>query len=167
MRLKHPVLVFLPCLCLGLAAGCSKNPSAPAQVSGTVTYKGSPVTGGNLTFYTENAGTYSVALDENGKYTGYDFPAADAIVTVETESLNPAKKQVEYKGQVTGGPKYGRPPGGPVKAKGMPLSPPPEGAVTTNVKYVRIPAKYADKASSPLRVTLSAGGQTHDFELTD
>jgi hypothetical protein len=42
-----------------------------------------------------------------------------------------------------------------------------EAPAEETAKYVKIPAKYADAAKSPLRVTLKNGDQKYDIELQD
>jgi hypothetical protein len=53
------------------------------------------------------------------------------------------------------------------KGKGAGASPPPEGAGGAASVYVKIPAKYADKATSGLKVTLNKGKTQFDIPLTD
>jgi hypothetical protein len=160
---KGRLFLVLP-LILALVSGCVKNPNAPAQVSGTVTYNGQPLKGGMLTLHSKDAGVYSAGIRSDGTYSATDLPAGEMVVTVETESVNPNKKTPQYGGgrgappPKGAGPQPYKPPGAPADAgtKG------PDPA-----EYVKIPAKYADPKKSGLTVTLSQGRQTHNFELTD
>jgi hypothetical protein len=89
-------------------------------------------------------------LDANGNFSGTDLPAQEVTVTVDTEALNPNRKK-----QVYGG------------GAGQP-SPIPGGGTTTNTaNYVKIPARYAKKQTSDLKITLTNGEQVRDIELKD
>lgn len=160
MTLKGRFLIlvaFLPLL-VAIAPGCQKgNPNAPAKVTGKVTYKGSPLTGGNVAFHTKDAGNFNFSIGSDGTYNGTDLPVGDMVVTVETESINPNKKQAEYKGAK----------GRPGAAKGMEMSPMPKGFQPGGGEYVKIPEKYADKNKSGLSVKLNSGTQVKDIALTD
>jgi len=126
-------------------------------VSGTVKYKGQPVTGGSMTLYVGDAG-YPVAIDSNGHFTAYQLPEGEAIVTVDTEPLNPSKPK--YPGS---GRRKDKDKGGSGSS-----SPAPEGKGGGPAgTYVKIPAKYRTKDKSDLRLTLKAGSNRKDFELTD
>lgn len=169
--LLSPALLFL--LSLGLTLGCGSKKSAPAQLSGTVTYKGAAVTGGILAFHSD-VGAYTAVINADGTYTVTDLPEGEVVVTVDTENLNPERKIPEYNEKSGGavGAKYGKSAqpaapsqGGKTKQE---TSPVPEGAPKTEVgQYVKIPLTYSDKTKSSLKVTLQAGKQQHNFELKD
>jgi len=148
-------LIPLAAVCLCLVAGCSSgNKAAPARVTGKVTYDGKPITAGVMNFYTADGVPYSGLINSNGTYTATDLPTGEMVVTVETESMNPNKKAPE---------------GAEAKKRmGMMQQAPPGGApAPTHRDYLKIPAKYADKKTSPLKATLAAGNQSKDFDLTD
>ncbi|HEV3236490.1 MAG TPA: hypothetical protein VGZ25_05850, partial [Gemmataceae bacterium] len=86
-------LVFLSLLIASV--GCSKgNPNAPAEVSGKVTFKNTPVTAGTVTFYApDNKGVYPITIKPDGTYSQVDLPIGEMTITVETESINPDKKK--------------------------------------------------------------------------
>jgi len=139
--------LFLPALLLVCMIGCSRDPSRSASVTGKVNYKGQPVTGGTMTLYVGEAG-YPTGLSPDGAYSLTQIPEGEGTITVNTDALNPNK------------PKYGG------KAGGM--SPMPEyAAEKAKGAYVKIPAKYKNKATSDLKVSLKAGKQQKDFDLTD
>jgi hypothetical protein len=156
MTLKGALVLALP-LCLVVAIGCDKaNPHAPASVSGKVTYKGEPVTGGTITFHPKTEGpSPTTTINADGTYTITDSPAGDFTVTVETESINPSKKAPQYPGAGKAG--------GATTSSPMPGSPPTAAAG----KYVKIPQKYADPKTSTLTAKLGAGKQTVNFTLED
>ncbi len=142
--------------------GCNDGvANAPCNVSGKVTYKGAPVTGGNLTFWCKEGGSYSASLDASGKYTTANLPAGDAVVSVETETTNPNRKTENYSG---GNNKVGQSDSGAPKK--MTASPIPEYAKKSVITYVKIPAKYGKK-DSPLTTTLKPGSNKADFDLVD
>jgi hypothetical protein len=136
-------------------------------------YNGKPVSGGTITFHPKDGGgAFTVGLAGDGTYSAYDVRHGECTVTVETETINPDRKQQEYKGGSGPGIKYGggkfgpgagqQSPGG----KASPKSPMPEGTVIATT-YIKIPPKYGKPDSSGLSVTLKKGEQTHNFELTD
>jgi hypothetical protein len=154
-----------------LLTGCKENnPNAPARVHGKVTYNGSPVTGGSVTFHFKEGGPVTMGISEDGTYSAVDIPAGEAVVTVETESINPATKHSSY-GSTGGGMSgmYGKK--SAVKkapeGKGEKASPAPEGTAASQLVYVKIPKKYSAPATSGLSVTLKPGSQTHNIPLTD
>lgn len=150
-------LLFL--LALGvLILGCHKNPNAPAQLSGSVSYKGQPLKGGTLTFYGKAGGSYNAGINEQGNFSLTDLPEGEMTVAIETESANPDKKTPSY-----GGKKFE----GKMKAYQPPGAPPKPDAASERESYVKIPAKYADAKTSGLTVTLVAGKNTKTFDLSD
>jgi hypothetical protein len=152
-----------------LLVGCKPtNPNAPARVTGRVTYNGNPVTGGTIHFHSADGASIPIGIGPDGTYRAFDIPDGDMVVTVETESINPEKKPQEYRGANASGPKYGPKAVVMPKGKGNSGGPKPEeSGASAETTYMKIPAKYADKATSGLTVTLKKGDQTHDIKLTD
>jgi len=182
MMLRLRLLTAAILMASFLLIGCkgSSNPNAPAKVHGSVTYNGSPVSGGTVTFHTKDGIPMTFPIDSDGNYTAPDIAEGEMVVTVETESVNPdANKMQEYKGgtsgmasKMDGMANYGKggsgaaPGGGGVKGPGQQMGPTPEG-FQSHTKYVKIPAKYSDKATSGLSVTLKKGDQSYSIKLTD
>lgn len=141
-------------------AGCTKNPNAPAQISGVVKYKGQPLPAGTIVFHDAEGKAYSASIQQDGKYELTDIPTGDMKVTVDTEDFNPAKVQPTYGGQRA-------------SKMGMSSMPAPPGATPRptqedkKAQYVKIPDKYRDANSSGLSATLKKGKNQKDFELTD
>jgi hypothetical protein len=156
------ILIATP-LFLAFAVGCSKNANAPSGVSGKVTYKGEALPAGTITFHAPKGGIFSYPLTD-GKYSGSQLPAEEMIVTVETEDLNPDNVKPTYgmgQGKQAGAPDQQR-------AKMEELGRLPKNAAPANAgRYVKIPAKYATKDKSPLKVKLTNGNNVNDFDLTD
>lgn len=154
--------------------GCkSDNSNYPVKVSGKVSYNGNTVGGGTVTFYTADGAPIQAPISPDGTYVFPSLPEGTFGVTIESESVNPSQKKETYGGVAGGGGmtgKYGKGGGGAQaapKGKKAENSPVPEGAQTGDPTYVKIPAKYKDKATSGLSVTLKKGDQTHNFDLTD
>jgi hypothetical protein len=155
---------FLPVVFLGGAfvLGCSSgNPNAPARVTGTVKYNGQPVKAGQLTFHTPEGTAYGAQLNTDGTYTATDLPAVDMVVTFDTEYLNKDRK-VEVKGAKAQKDMDRR-----MKEMNSGRQAPTDAGVQATTLYVKVPAKYADKKTSPLKVTLTRGSNSYDVELTD
>jgi len=147
-------------LLLSLTAGCfQKNPSAPGKVSGKVTYGGKVVPAGNIAFHHPDKGTYRSTLDSDGTYAITDVPTGEMVVTVETESVNPSKKQPTYGGD-KGSNMYKERLAAEQKKGTAAARTPPQ-------TYLKIPAKYANTKTSPLTMTIVAGRQVKEFDLTD
>jgi len=143
-------------LFLVLAFGCGKkNPNAAASVSGTVKYKGTALPGGTLAFnQSGKTGSYTANIAPDGTYGVADIPSGDMVVTVETESVKPKQAKGAMAAKMS---KMMSPIPDSVKA-----APPPKG------EYVKIPLKYSDPKSSPLKVTLKDGKNDNtNFDLTD
>jgi hypothetical protein len=143
-------LTLLVSLFLVLAAGCDKgNPNAPTKISGEITYKGKLVTGGNIQFHSATS-TYSGTISPEGTYSLTDIPAGEMTVTIETDSVKP-RKEVKY--GADSGQKYRTSPAP------KDFSPKAAGA------WVDIPKKYGNKNRSGLKLTLTAGSQTKNWDL--
>jgi hypothetical protein len=138
-------------------AGCTANPQAPGRITGNVSYKGSPVPAGSVVFHTPEQGSYPAQLSADGSYEVRDVPKGKLVVTIETESVNPAKKPKAYGGE-KGAKMYKE----RLAAEGNSAAEkaPPQ-------QYVKIPTKYGVRAKSPLSVEVVAGSQSHNFTLTD
>lgn len=146
---------------VSLLTGCSKNPSAPAQVSGVVKYQNQPLKGGTITFHSKDSVAYRGQIYEDGTYAITDIPIGEMTVTVDTEGLKPVENKATY-GSRQGHrePAY-RPPGLADR-----LDPNKQKAEQEG-KYVKIPLRYKDPKSSDLKATLEKGKNKKDFELTD
>ena len=129
-------------------SGCGGS----GTVSGTVSYNGKPLKGGNVLFVSpEGKRSTSATIQEDGSYTAPNIPAGPVTVCVETESLNPAGKEPARH--------YGPPPGAHAPA-GLEQPNP-----NTAKLYVRIPEKYATPDQSGLTYTVKSGQQKYDIDL--
>lgn len=155
--MRRPHLFGVAILFCLFAVGCgSRNPNAPASVSGHVRYKGSAVPAGVVTFHVEDKGSYTGHLNSSGAYEISDVPIGEAVVTVDTEVYNPKKKAARDYGDGKGAADY---------AKRIAIEKPMKE--TPPAEFMALPAKYLTKKDSPLKATVEAGKQVKDFELTD
>jgi type 1 fimbria pilin len=127
------------CAALAMAVfsltGCSK--ATTAKVTGVVTYKGTPLTSGVVTFYGEgNNQVASCSIEPNGNYTLTDAPVGTDKITV---SVPPEFKD----------PKLSK-------------IPHPENS---SVQAVQIPRNYSEEGKSGLTYTVEPGSQEHAIEL--
>jgi len=162
---------FIACVIL-LQTGCKRrNPDAPASVSGKVTYNGSPVTGGTISFQSSDHGGALVIINPDGTFKADEVPEGELTVAIETESINPNKEVPEYKGGKSSGDmaaKYGKKSvNSPEHEEAGKMSPIPSGAPTGKGTYRKIPLRYSDPTQSNLKVTLKKGDNKQDFNLTD
>ncbi len=126
------------------AAGCSP---ATGSISGKVVYTAQDgahvVKGGYVNFTAADGSRHSADISKEGTYTVENVPLGDAKVSVDTSSLKPNPNA----------PNMGnRPPNDPNLA----------AAKDAAERYVWIPDKYADPASSGLTVTVKAGNNPYD-----
>ena len=161
-------------------AGCgSSGNQNSAIITGTVTYKGVPIKGGNMTFYHSDKGLFSSTIDENGRFVLRDAPSGTLRVTVDTESINPDKNGVKGGTAAGGGAsirekmnqaeqeargKAGQGPGG----GGGGGSGPKAGTYEELIKkYTKIPDKYRDKEKTDLKIEAVNGKQEVTLELLE
>lgn len=148
LRLAAPGFCLLVCLA---ATGCGGKGS----VTGKVSYKGEPLGGGTVLFYSEGQGTASSPIGPDGSYKVDKVPAGEVKIGVETKSVKPAAN-------------FNRP--------AMPTPPPdalPKDAAASIYgppsqpmgKFVAIPDSYADPKSSGLTYTVKPGPQPYDIDL--
>ena len=131
------------------SGGCG----GPGAVSGKVSYNGTPLRGGQVTFISAEGGhTVSSSIKQDGSYALPRVPPGKVKICVDTESLNPAGK-MKF-------PNYRPPPG----VDGPKRRDPDESADPAKL-YVRIPPKYSKPEESPLSYEVTSGAQTHDIKL--
>lgn len=125
--------------CLGLAtSGCGGG--GTATVTGTVKYKGAPLTAGSVTLQVAGKRPATGPINADGTYRVENAPVGNATILVQTPL--------------------------PASDSNAPLTGPmPEGAVV--VKVVPIPKRFADPAQSNLSAVITPGGQQHHITLND
>jgi hypothetical protein len=130
---------------LGLV-GCSSS----GTVSGKVSYKGTMLKGGTVTFvHPEGKASATTQIGEDGSYTIPKIPPGDVKICVDTSMLNPAGRTA---------PKYSPPPG-----QNSPYA--PSDASDGGKRYVAIPPDYADPDKTTLTLTIKGGKQEHNIEM--
>jgi hypothetical protein len=141
--------VFLVLLAaLGLS-GCSP---ATGSLSGKVSYNGTLLKGGSVTFVGPPGKPSAVAnINEDGTYTVAGAPTGEVKVCVDTEMLNPAgrKNARSYE-----------PPPGMVPPGGL------NNKDSSDPKrYMAIPPEYASPDKTTLTLTVKGGRQTYDIDM--
>jgi hypothetical protein len=144
--------------------GGGGNAATSARVSGMITYKGQPIRAALMQLHAPGGLSYNVQVSNDGTYSAQDVGVGELIVTVDTESFNPAKtggtKSKDYEvrmKQMSGGQK--RP-----DDRGGPETP---AAAAAAEPYMKIPAKYASAKTSPTTITTKSGRQVINIDLTD
>jgi len=141
------VSLVLPALLL-LGVGCGSN----GTITGTVTYKSTPIPVGTIQFAPDNGAPMVTVPIVDGKYTVEKVPPGPAKVGVTSTYSDPSQMTPMQRMAKAG---KGLPPdalehlqaGGPPK------------------KGIKIPDSYADPEKSNLTYTVKGGSQTHDFDL--
>lgn len=137
-------LVFTASAALVLmAVGCGKEGPTMGRVSGTVTYKGQPLTKGNVSFVSTEPDrpNASGAITSNGSFT------------LQTREPGDGAEVGEYKIAVTD-----------IDPDTYNSALPGE---TVKVPKSQIPAKYADANTSGLTAKVASGSNTVPVELKD
>lgn len=141
------------CSVLGLvlaAAGCGG--SSTGSISGKVFYKDAPLKGGNVTFATKDKKVVRLSeISEDGSYSIEKMPTGDALIAVDTSSLQPPKMERFVN----------KPPPGVEAPAGYKMDNPAERAK----RYVAIPEQYADPEKSGLTCPVKKGKQQFDINL--
>lgn len=150
------VLAAILIFSLTLPMGCGRGKHKTTSLTGKVTYKDQPVSGGSLTLHPVDAKDkpMSIPLGSDGTFQFDAPPLGEMKVTVETESVR-GQTGVAYK--IPPGMKA--PDGKDIKA--------PEVDSSKLIKYVKIPNKYANVNSTPLKCTIKEGPNKVDFPLSD
>jgi hypothetical protein len=130
---------FLLLLILG-ASGCGLAYGGVGQVTGTVTFKGKPLTSGDVLFVSEDGKKHWAVLGPQGVYTIKNVPTGLAKIAVVPRSRVPDG--------LMGTPGKGR------AGKPRPANP-----------YTDIPARYKSPEKSGLTYTVEPGRQTFDIPL--
>jgi hypothetical protein len=127
-------------VCLtALGIGCSSNPGpAPGEVQGKVTFKGTPVTEGTITFLnSKDGGGGEGKLGPDGMYTVPNKLNVGEYVVIVTPPMQMTDTD-------------------PGKS--------PPAPVEKNVKNV--PPKYRQQGTTPLKFKVESGPNTANFDLT-
>jgi len=140
---------LLVCCAFAALPGCGD--ATKASLSGKVTYKGQPVTGGNLTLTpAAQAAPVSIFIKPDGSFSQSSVPPGQYQVSIETDSAS-------------GPSAYNT--GGKVPPGGAGQQPPDMNAGAS--KKVAIPVKYNDPKTANLPWEIKAGSNEKTFDLTD
>jgi hypothetical protein len=138
-------------LLVSLLAGCGSKRPRPGAVSGTITYKGQPLSGAALLLYPAKPGAaepITIPVDDDGSFRITDVPRGEYKVVVEGTE-------------------------GSVEA--MPVKAPPGKEAEMKEKLARLttpptipfPKKYQDRRTTDLTCTVTDRDQTVKWELKD
>lgn len=128
-----------------------------------LTYNGKPIKGAMMQFHSPTGTAYEATVSSDGTFQAVDIAPGEMVVTVDTESLNPAKK-----GGASRDPKAEQ--RMKMEASNSRRGDAPSSAASEpppSTYYVKIPAKYSKAKTSPLVITLKPGRQVKDIELAD
>jgi hypothetical protein len=139
-RLARPAVSAV--LLLSLASGCGR---VTPVVTGTVTFRGQPLSGGLVTFRGSDGTRREAAVERDGSYRLTDPPVGPVTVAV-ADYVSPLAAS-------RGSPAPGVP---------MPGNPPPPTRLSDRAR-----AKYSERNSRLTREVADAAHQTIDLELTD
>jgi hypothetical protein len=120
-------------------------PESGVSVTGTVTYNGEKVMFG-LVRVSGGGKEAAGKIDADGKYTVLNCPLGEVSLGVNTNA-----GRGDYQSAMMAGGVYKGPEG---KGKGK-----------VNVKFIDVPEKFADPATSGLKHTLAAGENKHDIVI--
>jgi hypothetical protein len=138
LQARGPRAVALVALAAGLLAGCGKSEPQRGEVEGTVTFKGSAVTEGMVTF--QKAGFAADAkIGPDGRYS-----------ITEAGGLPPGEYTVTVTPAV-------------FEDRSDPTLPP---GTMSEKKAPNIPEKYRREGSTPFKKTVTAGKNTIDLDMT-
>jgi hypothetical protein len=164
MRSLAPRLGLL--LVVLVPAGCGPR---TGTVTGRVTYKGNPVPAGWVLFQPADPAQNAISaeLDADGNYS-VTLPAGEVTVSIDNREWEPRAAGPAIPSLPAGLPLS---PEAAAKA-GVPKGPAPraaegEGGGRRSGKYVAIPPKYYDLATSGLKFKVQGGDQAQNLELTD
>lgn len=121
------------------------------MLSGKVTYKGAPVTGGKIKLFEEHGRDFEIHIRRDGTYKFLYLPVGDMKVTIETESTKGEMAKYEELAKKID-------PGRDV---------PPLPPIDSVPIYVKIPEKYGKVETSGLSMNVKKGENIRDFELKD
>jgi hypothetical protein len=149
-------------LLTAFAFGCSGGGSS--EISGTVTYKGSPLTGGSIVFRADDGKEYGSGLDKDGKYYVNKVPRGNMKVYFNmplANAGNPRGVGVPKEHEAEMKQKMKPPPGaGPDAEKAY-------AGVGQNQKTPEIPARYKSFENSGLSFDIKSGSNKIDIPLSD
>ncbi|VTR95899.1 Uncharacterized protein OS=Planctomyces maris DSM 8797 GN=PM8797T_08484 PE=4 SV=1 [Gemmata massiliana] len=129
-----------------LVAGCGAK---TATVTGQVTYKGKPVTGGSVVFYCSDKQIVRGLIGPDGRYSIPNVPSGIGPATVTVQSHTRVPEGFRMKQQL--------PP-----SVGGPTPPAPD---RTDGPRTPLPLRYAQPEESGLSVTVDRDHLTYDIDL--
>lgn len=140
-RFRAPVACGFTAMICAVLAGCGGSaprvgPELTASVKGTVSLNGTPVQKARITFENSDIGVYGAVINDDGTYTV------------------PAMAEGEFKVTVT-----------PTETSN-PMVAPADGSMPETAKPTGIPANYSSIENTQEKVTIDAGENTYDLNMT-
>ncbi len=145
-------------LCLVLTGCGGATPQNNCELSGKVTYKGTPLTGGTIHFQSEDLKPAeegglvgATEIEPDGTYVARSlFPGKMMVsIDVPANSMDPSKMMSKAPPQ------------------DKPADQPMPGGYGKKAALLPIPKKYASPTTSKLEIDIQKGKNTKNWELTD
>jgi hypothetical protein len=124
-----------------VAAGC-RGDQTSGTVTGTVRYKGEPLSGGKVTFFGTNDQVATAMIGADGSYKAQKVPLGTVVAAVSTPGPMPGKEDAASNPMM----------------KRKKVAPPEK-------KSVVVPDKYSDPKKSGVTLTVTGGTQSFDINL--
>lgn len=152
-------------LLFGFVAVCVGCGPSVGQVSGVVTYRGSPLPGGTVTFRPVDPTQNSVAyvLENDGRFN-VTLPAGEVAVCVDNRELEPPPPTVAPTFEVLDQSKLPATARQEIQSNAARAS---REAARASSNYKKIPDKYYAIETSGLTILVKEGEQTAPIELKD
>ncbi len=160
-----------------VVCGCAgKNDSDRVQLTGKVSYKGNPVTGGDVTLHpmSPSKGTptnLKIGADGILTITGVDPGEYKMVINTDSVKAAGSGPAPSLPGKGSSDTVKAPPSGMPQPPKDLAGSGSGPKIESTNTSkqpvFVAIPTKYKAVGTTPLTITLVKGKQEKDFELVD
>jgi hypothetical protein len=170
MKLIHSAMAAL--LAFAVTTGIQgQETKKPTVVSGTVSFKGKPVTAGRVLFCGRGMRDIIIADIEDGKYVVRNIKPAEMKVTIDVDCIDVLHKQLkqrladlEMRSQLIKSAKKEN------AELDKQISEMKERLKTIDKirkDVVKVPKEYTDVETTPLKASIVEGEQTINFELKD
>lgn len=154
-RTSTVCLLTVLCLALSCLSGCGKK---QATVKGKVSFKGQPLTSGNIAFVDGGGRIAPGTIKSDGTYLVANVPVGEVTITVQT-----APPMMAMMGM---GSKPKKPSGlAPMPKDMIPADYQENSPDKKPLPVVPAPEKYNKVETSPLKYTVQSGTQEYNIDL--